>query len=298
MPISFRALTRGLAAMLAKHQAGTLAGAREREERTERRTERDRAAMLSLLNERALKGQLEDRDTARLHGGERRRRITEAAAKLRANPRFKSLADLPDEELIDAASDLILTQTRTAATAANKPDRALQEAKAQLGTVERQVDDTRADLARVERDLPPSFVDLPLDQRAMRDSTAHEATRAPLARRAAQLSQRADSLGGVRDSLAAVVQQGGRDVPRTTKTPAQWVAEVRREHPDWAPEKVAAEARQRAGRLVPVTQGTRDDQQRGQDVERARTRALELQRQGKSRAEILRIMRAEGFDVQ
>lgn len=48
----------------------------------------------------------------------------------------------------------------------------------------------------------------------------------------------------VRDYIAR--HQGG--TPPTGKTPAQWVAEVRREHPDWPPEQIAAEARRRAGR--------------------------------------------------
>jgi hypothetical protein len=84
------------------------------------------------------------------------------------------------------------------------------------------------------------------------------------------------------------VQRQGYDpdapAPETAqaKTPADWVAEVRREQPRWNPEQVAAEARRRAG---------------GEPFEHARQRALELQRQGKSREEIARILRVEGFNV-
>lgn len=47
-------------------------------------------------------------------------------------------------------------------------------------------------------------------------------------------------LGGNR--MPTVTEQGA-----STKTPAQWVSEVRGEHPTWTAEQVAAEARKRAG---------------------------------------------------
>lgn len=39
----------------------------------------------------------------------------------------------------------------------------------------------------------------------------------------------------------------GQNRSPQAKTPAQWVSEVRSEHPDWSPEQIAAEARKRAG---------------------------------------------------
>lgn len=109
-----------------------------------------------------------------------------------------------------------------------------------LGSVERQVDDTRSDLSRAEREMPTrgplTDYDPEANRRFVADSSA-------AAGRVESLQARADSLGGVRDSIAARVQ--GR--APTTKSPAQWVTEVRREHPGWSPEQVAAEARRRAG---------------------------------------------------
>jgi hypothetical protein len=116
------------------------------------------------------------------------------------------------------------------------------ERRQDLASVERQVDDTRADLARAERDAPqkPMFFLSPAD------STRFAGESAASASRVSGLRQRADSLSAVRDSIAALVQ--GRPFQRPAqKTPAQWVSEVRREHPDWTPEQVAAEARRRAG---------------------------------------------------
>lgn len=43
------------------------------------------------------------------------------------------------------------------------------------------------------------------------------------------------------------VRGGLLDVDNSPKTPADWVADVRRDHPDWSPAQVAGEARRRAG---------------------------------------------------
>lgn len=115
-------------------------------------------------------------------------------------------------------------------------------ARQDLGSVERQVDDTRADLSRAERDAP----ERPMVFLTPEQETTYRADSTASADRVRGLRQRADSLGRVRDSLAAVVQ-GRPPRPAATKTPAEWVAEVRREYPSWTPEQVATEARRRAG---------------------------------------------------
>ena len=50
----------------------------------------------------------------------------------------------------------------------------------------------------------------------------------------------------VRDYVAGQ-NKGPQDTAPVQKSPAEWVAEVREEHPDWTAEQIAAEARRRAG---------------------------------------------------
>lgn len=74
----------------------------------------------------------------------------------------------------------------------------------ELTRVERQVDDTRADLAAAEREKPD------LSQYLMAGKTVedHRRALADRDRRVTDLRQRADSLSGVRDALAARLQGG------------------------------------------------------------------------------------------
>lgn len=132
----------------------------------------------------------------------------------------------------------VISQRTRAGRAAASADQ-----RQDLGTVERQVDDTRSDLARAERDMPTRG-DLTDYDPAARARFATDSTRG--AGRVAALQHRADSLGRVRDSIAGETQ-GRAPARAVTRTPAEWVAEVWREHPAWTPEQVAAEARRRAG---------------------------------------------------
>lgn len=174
---------------------------------------------------------------------EHRARIASAAAQIRQqygqDPRYKGLTLLPDEELVNQFGDILTHPERYTSERRQREIDTRQD----LTSVERQVDDTRADITRVEREQPtrPAFFVSPqAEQQFKADSAA-------VGERLLGLRQRADSLGGVRDSIAGVVQ-GRRPTARpASKTPAQWVSEVRREHPDWTPEQVAAEARKRSG---------------------------------------------------
>jgi hypothetical protein len=109
----------------------------------------------------------------------------------------------------------------------------------ELTSVERQIDDTRADLnsTRQSRKDIGSF---PITE-------ADSSSAADLDGRIGNLRQRLDSLNTQRDSIAARVQGRSGATGATTKTPAQWVSEVRAAHPTWTPQQIADEARRRAG---------------------------------------------------
>lgn len=135
----------------------------------------------------------------------------------------------------------------------------------ELRAVESQIDDTRAQMAAAqrERDRIGSF---PLTEA---DSTDAEDLDAGLA----ALQQRMDSLNVVRDSIAANVQ--GKTVPGG-------FGDVR---------GGSSTAKAPAAQSTTATDSAAT-------VSRARSRAQQLQRQGKSRADILRIMKSEGFNVR
>jgi hypothetical protein len=223
--------------------------ANEQEDRTYERARRLREDVGFRLQQRVREGELAaqaretDEYTRRTtQEADRRARVKAAADAIRqkygTDQRYQGLTLLPDEDLVREFGD-ILTHPERFETRRRQRET---EQRQDLASVERQVDDTRADVARYEREAPrrPMFFLSPSD------STRFVADSAASASRVGALRQRADSLSTVRDSIAAQVQ--GRSFTRpSSKTPAQWVSEVRKEHPDWTPEQVAAEARRRAG---------------------------------------------------
>jgi hypothetical protein len=259
--------------------------ATEQENQVYERVRRLREDVAFRLQQRVGEGELAAQGRTAQHQQEtweqerdRRTRIRDAAVAIRANPtlakdhRIAPLLTLPDEELVEGVKDLATNPQRFERPAGGAAART--EARQDLQSVERQVDDTRADLARAEREMPtrPELAEYEpsIAQRFTADSAA-------VASRVGALRQRADSLSAVRDSIAAAVQ--GRSFRRQpakrritadqaeylkatgqwdpnkfevagSKTPAQWVSEVRQEHPNWTPEQVAAEARRRASQLI------------------------------------------------
>lgn len=133
----------------------------------------------------------------------RRLQIQKAAATIRqrfgADPRLKGLTLLPDEDLVREWGDLLSNPQRME----TRRDRDRDQTRQDLASVERQVDDTRSDLGRAEREAPTrpplAAYDPKVAQQYTADSTAHAVG-------VGLLRQRADSLGQVRDSIAAEVQ--------------------------------------------------------------------------------------------
>lgn len=62
-----------------------------------------------------------------------------------------------------------------------------------------------------------------------------------------RMQRRPGILGLLRGSGRTMSDTGGTVAPAAAKSPAEWVADVRSEHPDWTPQQVADEARKRAG---------------------------------------------------
>lgn len=282
----------------------------EDEQLTMQRARELRAAVGAELQQRVYQAQLEDRDTARADRLNRQQHVAAAAEQIKRqygnDPRFKGITMLPAEDMVREFGDLIThperfekpdgsntdllynepgqpvglidrgTGTMRPVTSggrpvvrpAQTPAGARADERQDLTTVEHQVDDTRADLARAEREMPtrPTLADqLPaVAQRFTADSSA-------AAGRVDVLRQRADSLGVVRDSIAAAIQ--GRS--------------FRRPGAGAAPSNPQLNRGPHAGARAP-----------NDSTARARARAVELQGQGKSREEILRIMRTEGYNVE
>jgi hypothetical protein len=119
--------------------------------------------------------------------------------------------------------------------------------------LERQVDDARSDLNTVRADARAEDPYADFGALETTESPTKEQMGSVTARTAAMLRaarQRADSLNQVRDSLVGAQagkpgKAGGKGA--AAKTPAQWVAEVHGEHPDWTAQQIAAEAKKRAG---------------------------------------------------
>lgn len=155
----------------------------------------------------------------------RRLQVQKAAAgireRFRSDPRFRGITMLPDEDLVREFGDLLSNPQRLEPRVSR--DRA--ETRQDLASVERQVDDTRADLSRAERDAPsrpPIFLSADAEQNFRADST-EAAVGLNL------LRERADSLGQVRDSIAAEVQGRRYERPQAAgSTPAdRWEQLVR-----------------------------------------------------------------------
>lgn len=85
-----------------------------------------------------------------------------------------------------------------------------------LKAVSAQVDDTRSDLGRAEREVPPAYETLPIPPP---DSAAYTRSRQGAVDRVTNLQQRADSLGGVRDSLAGEFMVPGSGRPARKRPP-------------------------------------------------------------------------------
>ena len=102
-----------------------------------------------------------------------------------------------------------------------------------LGIIQKQIDDTQQDVAQTEARAPKTMVrgvndPLPaprgvdsMNDQFVQDSTAREAERRPYLQRAAALRTRADSLGSIRDSIAAKVMGTGGPLARTAPPPDQ-----------------------------------------------------------------------------
>lgn len=198
MPISGTALVSGLSRVIAAGKRGAIAGEELQRTRAEQDAERQRNATHSMLEEQLLRGNVSDTATSRAYTTSRRERISGAAAKLRQNPQYKALWDLPDEELVQEAGRLAIERARPSYRNAQDSS-----AVRHLGAVERQVDDTRADLGAARRAVPKAPI---LGFQSPADSTKFVGDSTAAAGRVGDLQGRADSLGAVRDSLAAYLE--------------------------------------------------------------------------------------------
>jgi hypothetical protein len=201
MPVSSRALVAGLSRVLAAGKQGKMAGEELARTRTQQDDDRARAAVRAALEERLLTGNLAGAETTRQRTATRDTQIAQAAARIRQNPRYKTLWDLPDEDLVDAVGKVEVERV--------KPHGYTNTPQAEVGrrfrAVSTQIDDTARDLAAARRGAPkrPSLgFETPADSSAFaRDSSA-------AAGRVSGLEERADSLRGVSDSLSAVLEGG------------------------------------------------------------------------------------------
>jgi len=136
-----------------------------------------------------------------------RAQVAREAAAYRERYRGRIPARLTDEETVRLGRYLFQQQNDLRPVGSGTGG-GTTTAREHLRTVEGQVDDTRTNLARAERQMPtrPEFFATPEgERRFVQDSTR-------IGTRVNQLQQRADSLDGVRDSLAGVVQ-GRRPAP-------------------------------------------------------------------------------------
>lgn len=205
MGLSTTALVTGLSRVLAARKRGEMTGDEMRRQRTEHDEDRAREIAHAALEEQMARGTLSDRDTARQYQTTRRQQVADAAAKLRQNPRYKSIWDLPDDELVQEAGRLAVERERP--SYANYGN--VQQNR-RLGAVSAQVDDTRADLSAARRAVPKGMPFSLAAEPTAADSAKFRTDSTAAAGRVTDLQSRADSLSAVRDSLAAVVE--GRPV--------------------------------------------------------------------------------------
>lgn len=203
MPISPTALVTGLSRVLAARQQGQIAGTERARAITNEDEDRARTATLSALQQRLFGGQVEHADT-------RRTQIAQSAARIRANPRYATIADLPDEELVAEVAKLEVERMKP-----GYRNRAQTEANHDVSQVNAQINSTARDLGAARRAQPKRPA---LGFETPSDSTAFVGDSSAGANRVRDMQQRLDSLRQVGDSLTAVA--GGRTVPRR-QSPAQ-----------------------------------------------------------------------------
>lgn len=203
MGISGRGLTLGLSRILAGAESGKIAGEDRARALTQQAEDRQRQALHDMLSQNLLSGQIEDRNLSRSEYLSHKAETAAAATRLRANPRYQALWDLPDNELVATAARLELERARPGVRNAGDLEK-----QRQLRAVESQVDDTARDLTAARRQVPKRPM---IGFSSPADSTAFAADSTAAAGRVKGLAQRADSLGLVRDALAAQLE--GRPVP-------------------------------------------------------------------------------------
>lgn len=168
------------------------------------------------LEQRVNQGQLDAQGRSAANDQDRRRRVAAAAAQIREqygrDPKYKGLTLLPDEDLVREFGD-ILTNPQRFERPGGYTSTHRTEARQDLTSVEKQVDDTRSDLSRAEREMPTRPPMAAYDPSVARQFTADSSAAAVGVN---LLRQRADSLGIVRDSIAADVQ--GRPFHRPGQT--------------------------------------------------------------------------------
>lgn len=202
MGLSTTALVTGLSRVLAARKRGEMTGEEMRRQRTEHDADRAREIAHAALEEQMIRGNMAAGTYAHEHRVSHDQEIAAAAAKLRQNPRYKAIWDLPDDELVQEAGRIAVERERP--TYANYGN--VQQNR-RLQAVSGQVDDTARDLAAARRAVPKSPV---LGFASPSDSTKFVGDSTAAAGRVNDLQSRADSLSAVRDSLAAVVE--GRPV--------------------------------------------------------------------------------------
>lgn len=201
MGVSSRALVAGLSRVLAAGKQGKMAGEELSRTRSQQDEDRSRAAVRAALEERLLSGNLAGAETTRQRTATRDRQIAEAAVRIRQNPRYKTLWDLPDADLVEAVGRVEVERVKPHGYT-NSPQAEVGRRFRAVGT---QIDDTARDLAGARRAVPKSP---PLGFNTPADSAAFARDSSAAASRVGGLEQRADSLRGVSDSLSAVLEGG------------------------------------------------------------------------------------------
>jgi len=223
------ALSRGLIG----YQQGTRLGREEERARGQEESDRAVQARRQILEERLLNERLTDISSTREVAGTKLRQTSEAAARLRQDPRYKALHGLPDEDLVGAAAEVATHPERR-----QRPDATGRTGAG--GVDERAVVNMANRL--FENDEYPTW-DEAYSEALRRMQSAGRLRGLDPGKQTHDARRPIDVPDTVRSYIA-----GQNRGPTRTKSPAQWVSEVRTEHPDWSPEQIADEARRRAGR--------------------------------------------------
>lgn len=257
----------------------------EDEDRQMRRAADLRAQVASGLQNRETEGAIHQRETAAGQDADRRQRVGTAAALIRQSlgddPRYRGILLLPDEDLVREAGDLMSHPERSEPTP--RPRTVIHDPGVAPYTID---ENGRAQPVTGPDGRP--FGPRPFAPRSAspispqeRDAQGH---RRDVGVMQGQLRDAGGQLRGAQDRLdvaasAADSSSAQADISRYRTTADSLRTEI---------SSAAAAAQGRPTGPAPADDVT----------ERARARATQLQQQGKSRAEILRILRSEGFNVQ